>query len=263
MSSSNPSPTAVYRVDGNQVFPTEYSRGPWFDDQQHGASVLGLLTRFLERVPSREPMRFTRIVADMSRPVHMGPCTVTARALRDGRRVQSLEATIEADGKIVSRAVATRIRVDPDVTAEDQLPPIDPIDVAPPLPETEISYSRDRVSFHDCLEIRSKGRPGNLHDETWFHLNHPLVEGEEPTPVVRLAVVADMILSSSWFLGDEWMSINPEVMLQVERPPVGEWICASSVNRPTADGIGMSEGVLFDRQRRVGRSSKSVLNQRR
>ena len=260
---SQQQPAAAYRVDGHQVFPTDYARGPWFDDQQHGAAILGLLTRFLERVPSREPMRFTRVVADMSRPVPMGPCTVYARALRDGRRVQSLEATIESDGKVVARATATRIRVDHDVLSEVELPPIDTADLAPPRPATKISYSKDRTSFHDCLEIRSKGRPDDLHDETWFRLALPLVAGEETTPVVRLAAVADMILGSGWFLGEGWMSINPEVMLQVERHPVGEWICLRSVNRPAADGIGMSDGVLFDSTHRVGRSSKSVLNQRR
>ena len=57
---------AAYWVEGSRVQPTDYSRGPWHGDQQHGACVLGLMTRFLERVPSRSPMRLTleKIIAD-------------------------------------------------------------------------------------------------------------------------------------------------------------------------------------------------------
>ena len=58
----------------------------------------------------------------------------------------------------------------------------------------------------------------------------------------------------------DWISINPEVALQIERLPVGEWIGTVSEARFDDDGIGMSEGVLYDRGGRVGRSAKSTLN---
>lgn len=249
-------------MDGDCVVPTERSRGPWFADQQHGAALLGLLTRFLERVPSAQPMRFTRITADLSRPARIAPCTVKARLLREGRRVQSLEAIMEAEGRIVSRATATRIRVEPGLIDDDLVPPPRDDEIAPPLSTQQIFYESGQISFHDCLEIRSDGRRDDLSDECWFRLASPLVEGEEPSPTVRLASIGDMILSSSYHLGPGWISINPEVMLQMEREPVGEWLFVASRNRLTSDGIAMAEGVLFDSTRRVGRSSKSILNDR-
>jgi hypothetical protein len=251
---------AAYRIEGDHVVPTEYARGPWFDDQQHGASLLGLLARFLERVPSAQPMRLTRVTADLSRPVPMLPFAVTARPLRDGRRVQSLVAELSIDGQVLNRAVATRIRVQEGLVPRDRLRPPSPADAPPEFPSDSIKLPNPGGNFHDCLEVRGFGAGDAPLVQRWFRLAHPLVAGEVPSPSVRLASIADMISSCGEFIGPEWISINPEVMLQIERLPVGEWIGTASEPRYGDDGIGMSEGVLFDRTGRVGRSAKSTLN---
>ena len=249
-----------YRLEGDRVIPTDSARGPWFDDQQHGASLLGLLARFLERVPSAQPMRLTRISADLSRPVPLVPFTVAARALRDGKRVQSLLAELAIDGQVLARATATRIRVQPGLVPRESLRPAPPADQPPEFPSEVSPIGRGVSCFHDCLEVRG----GDARDaplvRRWFRLVRPLVAGEEPSPTVRVASVADMIVSCGEFIGPDWISINPEVSLQIERLPVGEWIGTASEARFGDDGIGMSEGVLFDRGGRVGRAAKSTLN---
>jgi Acyl-CoA thioesterase C-terminal domain/Acyl-CoA thioesterase N-terminal domain len=250
----------AFRLDGDTVIPTEYSRGPWFDDQQHGAAVCGLMARFLERVPSAQPMRFTRITTDMSRPVPMVPCKVTARPLRDGRRVQSLEAILEVDDKIVGRAVATRIRVEPGLVPADKVAPVYPEDEPPPWIAEESGYPQANTSFHDCIEVRGGLDDDKLRGLSWLRLRHPLIKDEEPSPLVRLASVSDFVHSSAARLGRDWISINPEVSLQVERDIVGEWVAIQTTVRLDDDGLGVSEAVLFDRHRRVGRTSKSTLN---
>lgn len=251
---------AAYRLEGERVIPGERARGPWFDDQQHGAALLGLLARFLERVPSVQPMRITRISADLSRPVPMRPFTVEARALRDGRRVQSLVAELSIDAVVLSRAVATRIRFEKGLVPAHRLRPRDPGDAPPPFPDAVGSLPRRAPCFHDCLEVRSADAADARLVRRWFRLAHPLVAGEQPSPTVRLASIADMIVSCGEYIGPDWISINPEVMLQIERLPVGEWIGTASQARFDDDGIGMSEGVLYDRSGRVGRSAKSTLN---
>lgn len=259
----DPRTIAAYEVDGERVVPTDHARGPWFGDQQHGASLLGLLARYMERVPSHQPMRFTRITADLSRPVPMVPFAVRATALRDGRRVQSLEAVIVVDDAVIGRAVATRIRVDPGLVDAERLPPLYPEDEPPPFATVDTPYAMEGPSFHDCLQVRRVDEDETLRSRVWLRLAHPLVLGEAPTPAVRMASIADMITSSAGRLGEGWISINPEVSLQIEREPEGEWFCVASTVRFTDDGVGISEGVVFDRTRRVGRSSKSVLNHRR
>jgi len=251
---------AAYRLEGDRVVPSEWARGPWFDDQQHGASLMGLLARFLERVPSAQPMRITRITADLSRPVPMRPFSVEARALRDGRRVQSLVAELSIDGEVLSRAFATRIRFRKGLVPLERLRPPDPADAPPELPPLVGVLPRRLPCFHDCLEVRSADPADAPVVRRWFRLASPLVAGEEPSPTVRMASIADMIVSCGEYIGSDWVSINPEVSLQIERLPVGEWIGTASQARFDDDGIGMSEGVLFDRTGRVGRSAKSTLN---
>jgi hypothetical protein len=209
-------------------------------------------------------MRFTRITVDLSRAVPMVPCTVTARAVRDGRRVQSLEAVIEADGKVVSRAFGTRIRVEPGLVPDEKVAPLYPEDESPAWVEDGTTWSDETAgSFHSCLEVVEDWQEDRLGGVTWIRLQHPLVAGEEPSPLVRLGSVADLVQSASARLGPDWMAINPEVSLQIEREPVGEWIALNTTVRLGDDGIGVSEATVFDRERRVGRTAKSTLNVRR
>ena len=78
-----------------------------------------------------------RISIDMSRRVPMGPTKVEVEVVRNGRRVQSLEATYTVDDDVVARATATRIRLDEDLASEtigigfrlEDLPPRQPSDV--------------------------------------------------------------------------------------------------------------------------------------
>ena len=78
-----------------------------------------------------------------------------------------------------------------------------------------------------------------------------------------MAAVADMVYGPGGRLGAGWTALNPEVMLQVERDPDGEWLCNTSTVRFGDDGIGVASGVMYDCSGRVGSSSKSVLIDRR
>ena len=55
-----------------------------------------------------------------------------------------------------------------------------------------------------------------------------------------------------------WVSINPDVTLQVEREPRDEWIGMEAVTAISADGVGHSRGSLYDRSGRVGHASSSL-----
>lgn len=255
-----PDTVFAYRIEGDSVIPTDFARGPWYGDQQHGGAVLGLLARFLEHVPAARAMRLTRLTADLSRPVPMERCTVTARALRDGRRVQSLEAVLAVEGNPVARAVATRIRTEAGLVPADKVSPMRDEDRAPEWLAETIELAPTGPNFHRCLEVRERQDPDGLGRLSWLRLVHPLVEAEEPSPLVRVASVADLVPSSAQRLGPGWMSINPEVAFHLERDPGGEWIAISGVVRLGDDGTGVSEGVLHDRAGRVGRTSKCVLN---
>jgi hypothetical protein len=61
----------------------------------------------------------------------------------------------------------------------------------------------------------------------------------------------------------EFMFINPDLTLYVEREPIGEWICLDAVTRVREGGIGFAEAVLYDAEGRVGRSLQALLISRR
>ena len=55
-------------------------------------------------------------------------------------------------------------------------------------------------SFHDCLEVRTLDEDEFGNSRNWIRLAHSVVAGEEP-PTLRVAAVADMIMSSASRLG--------------------------------------------------------------
>ena len=82
----------------------------------------------------------------------------------------------------------------------------------------------------------------------WFRLRVPLVAGEQPSPLQRLAAAGDfgngIATELDW---DEHIFINPDLTLYIEREPVGEWVALQSRDagrRRAASAI--AESVLWD-----------------
>jgi hypothetical protein len=193
--------------------------------------------------------------------VSFGELEVRASVLRPGRRVQLLEASLLADEGIeVTRARALQLRaaqLDAGRTAPTAAPP------GPEHGRANDIRPRYRPMFSpDAVEIRFVA--GAFYDRgpatAWFRLRVPLVAGEHASTLQRLAAAGDFgngISSSlSW---DEYVFINPDLTLYIERPPAGEWIAVEARTIIPADGIGVSEGVLYDERGRVGRATQALL----
>ncbi len=106
-------------VGGVEVLvPHERASGPWFPGVQHGGAVAGIVMRAIEGLPSAVPMAVTRLTLDLSRKVPLRATTVETRVVRDGMRVQAVEAVVAVDGVEVSRATALRLRTAVDVIDE-------------------------------------------------------------------------------------------------------------------------------------------------
>jgi hypothetical protein len=91
-----------------------------------------------------------------------------------------------------------------------------------------------------------------------------MVAGEDPSGLQRLAAAADFPNGiASELPWDEYVFINPDLTVYVEREPVGEWIGLDARMRVASGGAGFSEAVLYDSQGRVGRSLQSLYVARR
>jgi hypothetical protein len=247
------------RSDGRFV-ATDLGRGPWDPGALHGGAPAALLIREFERLPSADGLLLSRVTYEFMRPVPVGPLDVHAEIVRPGRRVALLEGSIAASGVEVVRARALQVQpADAGTAGAENTPP-------PPGPEhggpRELRAPHRPMFAPDAIEIRFvAGAFGGGPATAWFRLVSPIVAGEQPSPLQRLAAAGDfgngISATLSW---DDYLFINPDLTLYVEREPVGEWICLESRTRIAGGGgIGIAESVLFDQRGRVGRATQALL----
>src|SRR5438270_376580 len=94
----------------------------------------------------------------------------------------------------------------------------------------------------------------------WFRLRAAIVSGEEPSPLQRLAAAGDFGNGISATLPwADYLFINPDLTLYVERAPVGDWIGLEARTIIVPGGIGTAESVLYDERGRVGRATQALL----
>jgi hypothetical protein len=93
----------------------------------------------------------------------------------------------------------------------------------------------------------------------WFHLNHPLVAGEAPSPYQRVAVAADSGNGVSAALDfRRYVFLNCDLTINLFRRPRGEWICLEARSWFGGNGCGLAESALYDERGLIGRATQSL-----
>jgi len=246
-------------VDGGFV-ATELARGPWDPGAQHGGAPAALMMRALEQLPATEGLLLSRVTYEFLRPVPLGELSARVEIARPGRRVQLLEGSLRASGVEVVRARALQVRV---ADAGSLAPPPSTL---PPGPQdgrvNDVRAPHRPMFAPDAIEVRFVA--GAFHDAgpatAWFRLRVPLVAGEQPTPLQRLAAAGDFGNGISHTLSwDEHVFINPDLTLYIARPPVGEWIGLQSQTRIARGGVGIADSILYDQRGEVGHATQALL----
>jgi Acyl-CoA thioesterase C-terminal domain/Acyl-CoA thioesterase N-terminal domain len=250
----------VFEGSDGRFVASDYGRGPWDPRALHGGAPAALLVRAFERIPAPEGLSLARVTYEFMRPVPVGALEVRAEVVRPGRRVQLLEASILANGVEVVRARGLQVQA-ADAGGSDageNAPP-------PPSPErgepATLALPHRPMFAFDAIEILFvEGTWGRGPCKAWFRLRSPIVAGEQPSPLQLLAAAGDfgngISATLSW---DDYLYINPDLTLYIEREPVGEWICLDSQTRIAAGGIGIAESVLYDLSGRVGHATQALL----
>jgi hypothetical protein len=254
---------AFYEPDGEgRYVATELTRGPWDPASQHAGPPSALLGREIELLDSSEDFQVGRVVFEILRPVPIGPVTVETKVLRPGRKVQLVEASLSGEAGELMRATAWLLRASelelPEgVLAEDEAP-AGPAEGWTP----EFFPTGQDVGYHTAMEWKAiagaflEAGPATV----WMRMRQPLVAGEEPTPLQRALVAADVGNGISAVLDwREYVFINVDLTVHFERMPEGEWVCVDAVSRPQPTGIGTAESVLSDTHGRIGRAAQSLL----
>ncbi len=278
-------------VGANRFEPTEHARGPWDPRALHGGAPAALMTAALERLQPGEELPIARLSFEFLRPVPLAPLELRTRITRPGRRVQALEADLLAAGaageEVVCRARALRILAVPGELPPRALELLGEREVAAlavPDDGHEVRFALDdleRRSFAaTAMEMRFlEGRPlkGGLPDvevssshapvgaaTVWMRLRHTLLPGEPTSALARVPAAADFGNGVAAVLPfDEYLFINADLSIDLDRRPTGEWIGLESRTLLHPQGIGWAESVLHDERGPLGVARQALVVQPR
>jgi Thioesterase-like superfamily len=263
-------PDSFYEPDRDRYVATELTRGPWDPGAQHAGPPAALLGREIERLGGGRiggdgglPAQVGRITYEVVRPVPIGPLRVEAEVVRPGRRVEMIDGSLTDDaGEELLRARAWRLRTE-DVEFDA---PESGSDQAPRGPDQgkpgEFFPTGHDVGYHTAMEYRFiEGaflEPGPA--TVWMRMGVPLLPGEEPTPLQRVATAADSGNGVSAALDyQRYLFINVDLSIHLNRLPRGEWVCLDAVTRPEPNGVGLSDTALYDPEGPIGRALQTLL----
>jgi hypothetical protein len=252
---------SFFRGDGDVFEPTELTRGPWDPHSQHAGPPAALLGRAIERCGDGEGKHVGRITVEVLRPVPMTTLTVSAEVVRPGRSVELVEASLADGDGAVMLARAWRLKIKPvelEPAPDDELPGHGPADGE----HRDFFPTGADVGYHTAMEYRFvTGAYLELGPAVvWMRMLHPLVEGEDPTPLQRVLVAADSGNGVSAALDyHRFLFINTDLTVHLHRGPETEWVCLDAVTRFDAAGVGLSDTLLWDERGRIGRAAQTLL----
>ncbi|GAA4090359.1 thioesterase family protein [Nonomuraea soli] len=229
---------------------TEHAQGPWDPSMQH----LGPVTALIVHELGDSELELSRLVVEIFAPVPVAELEVATSVVRDGKRVQCLEATVSSGGRPYVRATAWRIRT--------EQTPATPVGGPPPMPETSASsWLTTSFGYGRAMDWRfvsgSAVEPGPA--TAWGRARIPLVKGFEPTPLERLALFADSGNGISFALDfDSYLFANIDLTISLFRMPVGEWICMDSATVIGPTGRGLTRTTLSDSLGEVGTATQTL-----
>lgn len=258
---------SLFTTAGAHVFDsTALTGGPWRSDAQHGGPPAALLARIIESV--EEPTeRVARLSVELVKPVPLARLTATVKRTQMSRRVAHGSASLSADGVVVATAsalfLATAELPEPDWRPAQTIR--SPEDATPIVAPTWVSG--DATAFHrDAIDHRviegNFGSPGSAVE--WIRLRQPVVAGEEPSPLCRVAAAADVASGISSIYGAESGVglINADLTIAVHRQLIGEWVGIDAVTEIGPDGIGLCTNRLFDIVGTIGSATQSLIGWR-
>ena len=94
----------------------------------------------------------------------------------------------------------------------------------------------------------------------WFRVERPLFAGQAPTPLQRVAMIADFCNGVSTVLDfRSWTFINGDLTISLARLPVGDWILLDAQSWLGDHGAGIAFAKLGDSRGYFGRAIQSLV----
>jgi len=243
-------------LGGGRYESTVQAQGAWNPHEQHMAPVAGILAHSLDRFQPRPELRMARISYDILGLIPGGEFEIVTTMLRPGRTIELVQAELVAAGRTAVRATAWRLQKS-DTSAiagiEDERMPGPDESVEPViLNEWSGGYIRS-------VEIRPAPGHASAHGRAWLRTHHPLVAGEQFTPVARLIGMIDTSNGIATRVRPgtgSYLFPNLDLQLHLYREPAGSWLGLQNSVSFGADGIGLTSTVLHDATGPFGRAEQ-------
>lgn len=263
MTDQHPPAAAFTAIDAHRFRASALTRGPWQPEHQHAGPPTALVCRAIEQAAAAHGLtHVARLTANLLRPVPVGELLIEVMTDYLGRNAGHYSAHLMAGDKDVARFTALVQRdvalVLPEGLPGHPLPTLEPLPEQSPL--VQFPFAGRHVGYSDLVSTRSaRGGVFSGPCAIWFRLNHPLLEGEPPSPYQRVLVAADSGNGISAVLDLATHSfVNSDLTVHLLRRPVGEWIALDARTALGTGGSGLAESALYDTQGLIGRAMQSL-----
>jgi len=239
---------AYYIREGDAFVPTGIGVSPWNGTSQVGLALAGLAGHVLSAVPTMEPMLTTRISIDILGAVPLEPLIPEIRMLRDGRRMQVVDAEFTASGRLWLRATAVRARLAD--TGEQSVPL-----------SRRYWTEDDRHDAHGWFEERQieldRMQPGP--GAIWVRFLTDIVAGDPLEPLSLAAMLGDFGNGTAPPAPVmENTLANMDITVCMSRLPRGEWMLVDAESETSGHGSGYSRTRLGDAEGMFATAMQSI-----
>ncbi|HEX8093433.1 thioesterase family protein [Jatrophihabitans sp.] len=243
--------------------------GPWSPELQHGGPPSALLVGVAEQLAAaaagRTDLMTARVAAEFLAPVPVAPLELSARVLRLARTAVLISAELTTEGRACLQARVW-------LMAESSAPPVprpspqggpsdEPGTVLAEDPSALPDFGMDGFPYAEHLEWRTVSgkarRPGPA--SVWARARVPLVAGERPSTLQRLALMADSASGVSSVLDwDDWSFANVDLDVHLMRQSQDDWVLMEATSQVGA-GLGLARSSLSDRAGLLGGGLQTLL----
>jgi hypothetical protein len=252
-------PRSYFSSQGGRLVPFLVARSSWAEDELHGRLVAGLLARAVEGQLG-DSYLCARLTVDLARPTPLEPTIVTSELVRRGRRVCLVDAAMSVESGTTARASALFLRRADDppgrvwTSARWEGPLPDEIPALPQEARAMLPWDMRAVTGGDLVKADRK--------QVWLRDDRFLVEGEVPSPFVRVAMLADAAnpLANSGSAGLRY--VNADITLHLARDLEGEWVGFDVDTRVADSGVAVGACALHDVDGPIGMATVSALANR-
>lgn len=245
---------AFFVADGAVLCPHPLARSPWGGARLHGRLIGGLCARAAEAELRLAPdLVCARMTIDLFRAGQLSPVIVTTRRVRQGSRIVVLEVVVSQEEGPIGRGTLVLLRRGRQPSG-DFVAPLPwtmpgPRDLGTP---TERPPSANGYQTTWDLWAREPLRSGAIRGDVWIRDRFDLVSGEPITPLIRMAMAADLASPVANTSSEGLDFINADYTLYLMRPPSGEHMGIARSAHLSHDGVGVGACVAYDEIGPVG-----------